>query len=326
MGMILKQSKTLLPGTCVAGILAFAASILSQYSAVPVMLLCLLLGMAWRAVVRMEQLSAGVDFTARTILRFGVILIGARLSFEHFLALGWELAAFIVVATVFMIAFAVLCARLLKLDKELGFLIGGGTAICGVSAVLALSSLMPRTKTLDEHTVSAVIAVTLMGSVLMIAYPLFGHYLGLEDGQLGFVIGGTIHDVSQAVAAGYSVSETAGDSAILVKLIRVFLLVPVLVVFSLLMGRGEHGGKSLTASFPWFVVGFLVLVLVNSTGYLPAFFAGTLPEISKVCLIMAVTAVGMKTSVPTLLSLGWRPFSLVFFETLILFGFYVAIV
>lgn len=321
--VIAHKGKDIAPGLLVASLLAGCAYLVSLYSPLPVMLLCIFFGMIWNMKAPKSSLFLdGVDFTARSVLRFGVICMGARIAFDDFRALGTEMLDFVILVTIFIILFGLLCSKLLKIDKDLGILISIGTAICGASAVLALSALMPRSKSLDESTVSAVIAVTMMGTVMMVLYALVSGVLGLNQSQLGVMVGGTIHDVSQAVGAGYSISQEAGDNALLVKLLRVFLLVPLLVIFSFSYHRYEHAGQSLFKSFPWFVLGFVALIYANSEALLSAKALSIVQSFGKGFLMAALTAVGMKTSLLSLKSVGKQAAFLVCLETAMLFCLY----
>tara|TARA_R110002096_G_scaffold340539_8_gene533675 strand:+ start:6952 stop:8046 length:1095 start_codon:yes stop_codon:yes gene_type:complete len=317
--------KAVTPGVLVCGAVALAATFISQHYEAPVMLLCLLLGMVFHFMSQEGPTRRGVHFTSQTILRVGVALIGARIMLSDFTALGFGTLSLVVLATGGIILTGVILARLLRLDREQGLLIGGATAICGASAALALSAVMPPSKTLEKNTLIAVVGVTAMGTMSMVFYPVIIGFLGFADYEAGMLIGGTIHDVSQVVGAGYSISEEAGDQAIIIKLIRVFMLVPVLFLFAL--GFSKRSGEDAAPRrfiFPFFLIGFLVLVGGNSLHLIPDQVSGLLQNSSKWLLVMAITAVGMKTSLKVMFSLGWRPIFLILVETLVLAGVYFA--
>ncbi|NOZ42380.1 MAG: putative sulfate exporter family transporter, partial [Alphaproteobacteria bacterium] len=207
--------KSLAPGVLVCATVALAAAFIAQHYAAPVMLLSLLLGMVFNFMSQEKPTRDGVQFTSQTILRTGVALIGARIMLSDFVALGAGVVTLVIVAIIIVIALGIFWAKLLKLDPEQGILIGGATAICGASAALALSTIMPKSKTLEHNTLITVVGITAMGTISMVLYPVIIGFLGLNDHQAGIMIGGTIHDVSQVVGAGYSISEVAGDTAIL---------------------------------------------------------------------------------------------------------------
>ncbi len=321
-----RRARALIPGIMVCAVVAFAAKFIALYYTVPVMLLCLLLGMVFHFMSQESPTRKGVQFTSQTILRLGVALIGARIMLADFTALGWQVLLLVILATGGIILLGVLWARVLKMDREQGLLIGGATAICGASAALALSTVMPKSKTLEQNTLIAVVGVTAMGTLSMILYPVVVGFLGVSDHEAGLLVGGTIHDVSQVVGAGYSISEEAGDTSILVKLMRVFMLVPILLVFAFAFRNNKEKASSGRFIFPYFLIGFTALVLLNSLHLIPVQISDILQNISKLMLIMAITAVGMKTSMRAMFSLGWKPIFLILIETLTLFLLYFTVI
>ncbi len=320
-----ERIKSLIPGIMVCAVVALAAGFIASYYTMPVMLLALLLGMVFHFMSQENPTRKGVQFTSQSILRIGVALIGARIMLSDFTALGWPTLILVIMATIAIILLGIFWARVLRLDREQGLLIGGATAICGASAALALSAVMPRSKTLEHNTLIAVIGVTAMGTISMIIYPVIVGFLAIGDHDAGILIGGTIHDVSQVVGAGYSISGDAGDTAILVKLIRVFMLVPILLIFALSFRSHREQSSSGRFIFPYFLVGFVALVMLNSLQLIPAEISGILQTTSKWMLVMAITAVGMKTSLKAMFSLGWKPLFLIVTETLTLSILYFSI-
>jgi uncharacterized integral membrane protein (TIGR00698 family) len=321
-----QRVKALIPGLLVCFIVTLAAHFISGHYTVPVMLMALLLGMSLNFMSQDSHTNPGIQYTSQSILRLGVVLIGARIAFSDILAVGAGTIVLVVCATALVILLSVVCAKLFNLEKEQGILIGGATAICGASAALAISSVLPNSKNLEQNTLLAVLSVTAMGTVSMIFYPVLIGILGYSDYQAGLFIGGTIHDVSQVVGAGYSISTQSGDVAILIKLMRVFLLIPVLLVFLYVFGKqaGDKTGKKLP--IPIFLAGFLLLVVLNSFHVLPETLTAILQTSSKWLLVMAIAAVGMKTSPKTFVSMGWKSFMLVFLNTLFLAALYIAVI
>lgn len=320
------RARSLAPGIMVCGTVALAAKFIAQHYTAPVMLLCLLLGMVFHFMSQESPTRKGVQFTSQSILRIGVGLIGARIMLSDFTALGGVTLALVMTAIGVVIALGVVWAWLLKLDREQGLLIGGATAICGASAALALSSVMPKSKTLEHNTLIAVVGVTAMGTIAMIIYPVIIGYLGLDDHQAGILIGGTIHDVSQVVGAGYSISEEAGDTAVIVKLVRVFMLVPILFLFAIGFRNQQDKNSSGRFIFPYFLLGFIALVMLNSLQIIPQEILNILQNTSKWLLVMAITAVGMKTSLKQMFSLGWKPIFLILIETATISVLYFSVI
>ena len=320
------RARALMPGIMVCGIVALAAKFIAQHYAAPVMLLCLLLGMVFHFMSQEGPTRRGVQFTSQSILRIGVALIGARIMLSDFTALGGGILTLVITAIGIVIVSGIAWAWLLKLDREQGLLIGGATAICGASAALALSTVMPKSKTLEHNTLIAVVGVTAMGTISMIFYPVIIGFLGFSDYEAGILIGGTIHDVSQVVGAGYSISGEAGDTAIIVKLVRVFMLVPILFLFALGFRKQKAKTSSGRFIFPFFLVGFMALVILNSLQLIPQEVLNILQNGSKWLLVMAITAVGMKTSLKDMFSLGWRPIFLIVIETVTISILYFSVI
>ncbi len=317
---MLKNFFKTITGASLCLIIAIAATFVSGYVQVPVMMLALLFGMILHFMSKNELTKNGVQFTSRSILRIGVSLIGARIAISDFTNLGVSVITFIIAVTILIILLGILLAKIFGTGKEQGILIGGATAICGASAALAISATMKNSKSLEKNTLIAVIGITSIGTIAMITYPLIIRMLGLNDYEAGILIGGAIHDVAQVVGAGYSISEEAGDSAIIIKLIRVSMLVPVLFVFAFMFQDKE---TSKTPAFPLFIIGFIALVILNSFQIIPTQINDILKEVSKYMLIMAIVAVGMKTSFKALLSLGWKPIALIIIETIVIFEIYL---
>ena len=150
----------------------------------------------------------------------------------------------------------------------------------------------------------------------MILYPVFATSIGLDHKQAGVFIGGTIHDVAQVVGAGYTISNETGDIATYVKLLRVAMLLPVVFTISFLFQRRGGDGEAARPTLPLFLVGFAVLVLLNSFGVVPQVLIGLANDVSRWCLVAAIAALGMKTSFKALFAVGWRPVGLMVAETL----------
>jgi len=308
-----------LPGLLVCLTIGLATTFLSDHYGGPTILYALLLGMAFHFLSQEGRCRPGVEFAARTILRLGVALLGARITATQVLELGVAPVLTVVAGVALTIAAGRLLAHLLGLDRELGLLTGGAVAICGASAALALSAVMPRGQHSERNLILTVVGVTTLSTVAMVTYPLLVKSLGLNDGAAGVFLGGTIHDVAQVVGAGYIVSPETGDVSTVVKLMRVAMLVPVVVAFSLLFrGSRVTGQAGRPALLPMFLVAFVVLVLTNSAGLIPSGVVEAASGLSRWCLVTAIAALGVKTSLQRLAAVGWRPVALMVGETLVL--------
>lgn len=320
-GRIPDLTRTLGPGLLVSIVIAVAAQFVAEHYGAPAMLMALLLGIAVNFLAEEGRCVDGIAFTARTVLRFGVALLGVRISVELLINLGPGLILLIIAGVIFTILFALVGARLLGRGWRLALLTGGSVAICGASAAMAIAAVLPKNEHSERNLIFTVLSVTVLSTVAMIAYPLVTQTFELDHLATGVFLGGTIHDVAQVVGAGFSVSEQTGDTATLVKLIRVTMLAPVVLVFALTMrGTGLSApvdGKR-PPLMPGFILAFLVLAALNSIGVIPALLSETLGDLSRWALLVAIAAVGMKTSLRRVLDVGHQAIILIVAETLFL--------
>lgn len=308
------------PGLAVSAVIAMAATFLSEHYGGPAMLFALLLGMAFHFLSLEGRCVAGIDFATRTVLRTGVALLGLRITVEQLAALGWLAPTVMLAAVVATILFGLAVARWFRLPSAFGVLTGGAVAICGASAALAISAVLPKHPNSERDTILAVIGVTTLSTAAMVIYPALLRSLGIGDHDAGFFLGATIHDVAQVVGAGYSISALAGDTATITKLMRVAFLVPVVAALALAYGGQNGAGRGRGLRLPWFLVAFVVLAGINSAGWAPAPVVDVLNQVSRWCLVAAIAALGMKTSLAALRVVGWRPVALMVTETMLLFA------
>lgn len=304
-------------GVAVSIMVAVTAQFLSEHHGAPAMLMALLLGMAFHFLAEEGQCVTGIDFAAKTILRVGVALLGARISIAMLTGLGTNLILVVIAGVIATILFALIGARLLKRGWRLALLTGGSVAICGASAAMAIAAVLPKNEHSERNLLFTVLSVTVLSTAAMIVYPLFAHALNLDEQSVGVFLGGTIHDVAQVVGAGFSVSETTGDTATLVKLIRVSMLAPIVLVFALLF-RGVNDDVSAEKAplIPGFVIVFFVFVALNSAGLVPEPVSVFLGDVSQWALLVAIAAVGMKTSLKTIFDVGGLAIILITSETI----------
>lgn len=313
------RSRTLLPGLLVSAVVAAAATFLSEHYGAPVMLFALLLGMAVNFLSADGACKAGIEFTAREVLRLGVALLGIRITFGQIAELGWQPVLMVVVLVTVTILMSIVAARVMGFNSLFGLLTGGATAICGASAALALAAALPAHSQKEKATLFTVLGVSALSTLAMILYPMLVKALGLPPLQAGIFLGGTIHDVAQVVGAGYSLSREVGDSATVVKLMRVGMLLPVILCAAMITrAQGVEAGGKRPPLLPWFAVGFVLLAAVNSTGYLPQMLQQAGGKLSQWCLVIAIAALGMKTQLRTLATVGIKPILLMVGETVFL--------
>lgn len=309
--------KVLFPGIIVSVIVAITAQFLADHYATPAMLLALLLGIAVSFLGEEGKAVEGIGFSAKTLLRVGIAFLGVRISLEMTAQLGWPLVAMIIGAVVLTIGFGLLVSRFFGYQWRFAFLTAGSVAICGASAAMAISAILPKDERSEERLLFTVMGVTVLSTMAMIAYPILANFLDLGDFAGGIFLGASIHDVAQVVGAGFSISEQTGDTATLVKLIRVSMLAPVVIIASLLIRRYTEAPAdgSRPPILPFFVLGFLVLATLNSLGIIPTFIADLLSQASRWLLLIAIAAVGMKTNLKQVLSVGGAAIALIIVET-----------
>jgi uncharacterized integral membrane protein (TIGR00698 family) len=295
-------------GVAVCGVIALAAAFVSGTYGGPLYLYALVFGLAFHFLSQDPSCKPGIDFCSRTLLRTGVALLGAKITFAQIASIGMVPIALVIGGLITTIVFGWALARWLGRPTTEGILSGGAVAICGASAALAISAVLPQTKENEKFTLLTVVGVTTLSTLAMILYPVLVKALGLDDTAAGVFLGGTIHDVAQVVGAGYLISPHAGDVATFTKLTRVACLVPVVLALSIAF-NSRQGKTELNSPplIPFFLIGFVWLVIANSYGFIPHQATVWLGGVSRACLVMAIAALGVKTSFQSLASLGWRP-------------------
>ena len=308
-----------------------AATLISTLHGGPQFLYALLFGVAFHHLSHDLKSQPGIEFCSRTVLRVGVALLGARITASQIVGLGWETAAIVIAAVVTTLLCGVLLGRYMGMNRAQSVLSGGSVAICGASAALAISAVLPQNKDSERFTLMVVVTVTVLSTVAMVIYPLLAKLLNLPPELAGLFLGGTILDVAQVVGAGYMLNPETGDYATIVKLFRVSMLAVVVIVISSLFKKerelAQDGAVAAKQPLvPWFLWVFIVLVIVNSAGGVPLALQTGLNDVSRACLVVAIAALGLKTSFRKLSKAGWRPFGLLLVETLWMAGFVLMVI
>jgi len=307
-----------MPGLLLSATIALAVRFVSDQLGGPAMLYALLFGMAFNFLTEDDRFANGIYFASRNILRFGVALLGLRITTGEVAELGWPVVALVMASVVATILVGWLIGRVVGLKGDQSVLSAGAVAICGASAALAISSVLPSHKDHERNTILTVAGVTALSTVAMVVYPVFVTFLEYDNATAGVFLGATIHDVAQVVGAGYIISDQTGEISTLVKLIRVACLVPVVVVISLITHRSRSESPDKRPLLPWFLVAFVVLVIVNSLGWVPPDAHSALTPVSSWCLLTAVAALGVKTSLKALADVGPAPIGVMVLQTLLL--------
>lgn len=293
----------LYPGLPVCIVIALAAHFIAGRHGGTEILLAVLLGMVLSPLHRDSLCQPGISFAARPLLQFGIALLGARITVEQISGDNARMLCLVLATVPATLVTGLVLGRLLRLPVQASLMGAVAVAICGASAVLAVAATLPRDQLDQRYVLGIIVGATGLGTLAMIMYPLVASALGFSEVETGVFLGATIHDVAQAAGSGYMVSENVGDVATVTKLMRVAMLVPVVAIIALWC----RSASSAAPKLPWFLLGFFVIVLLNSFGYLAEAPRAAMVAISRECLLIAMAALGMKTSIPAFLKLGWRP-------------------
>ncbi|MCJ8323021.1 MAG: YeiH family putative sulfate export transporter [Rhizobiales bacterium] len=313
--------KKLFPGLLVAVLVAITAQFIADHYGAPAMLMALLLGIALHFLSEEGPTVEGVQFAGSSLLRIGVCLLGARINVELISMLGFNFVMLIIAGVVITILFGWLIGLLFGADWRFAVLTAGSVAICGASAAIAISAVLPKTKGSERNLIFTILSVTVLSTIAMIGYPILTRFIGLDEITTGVFIGGTIHDVAQVVGAGFSISEETGEFATVSKLIRVSMLAPIVLILSIIVrlktGSDQSHGKK-APLIPLFVLGFLALAAINSMGLLSHEVVEFINSISRWALLVAIAAIGMKTSLKRVMDVGSSAIILIVTETVFL--------
>jgi uncharacterized integral membrane protein (TIGR00698 family) len=289
------------------------------------MVIALLIGILLNPLARRPSFQPGIIFCLKIVLRWAVALLGLRIALGDIAALGWSTAILVIVTMAATLAAGFLIVRILDLQPAYAALAAAGTAVCGASATLATSIVLPDYKGKETDVAFVVVAVNALSTVAMVAYPLVCIWLGFDSQTTGVMLGATIHDVAQVVGAGYAISNETGNTAVIVKLFRVFLMLPVVLVIGCLFARRTVARAAAKIPVPVFAIVFVVLCLLNSTaaafpGLAPTFMWIKVPliEASTWGLVIAIAALGLGTSLTAMAALGWRHVATILGTTLVL--------
>lgn len=262
-----------------------------------------------------ETWTPGIQYCSKSILRLGIILYGFRLTFQDVVAVGMAgVLVDLIIVTVTILG-GVWIGRLLKMDRDIALLTSIGSGICGAAAVLGAEATL---HTKPYKTAVAVATVVIFGTIAMFLYPMAyrSGILGLDETQMGIFSGSTLHEVAHAVGAGNAMGDEIAGVSIIVKMIRVMLLVPVLIILGCWAASKVKSGSSKEGkrkvAVPWFAFGFLLVIGFNSFNLLPEAVVGWINDFDTFLLTMAMAALGAETSFDKFKKAGAKPFILAF--------------
>ena len=312
---------TLLPGFGFCAVIAVAANYMAEHYGSPAILGALLLGMAFNSIAKYSEFAAGLDFCAKTVLRLGVALLGVRLSFSQISALGIEPLMLVVSVVVGTMLFSLAIGKVLRVEVSMAIVSGASVAICGVSAAMAVASVLPQSKNFEQNLLCCLVSVTTLSTLVMVVYPGMALYLGMTPEQIGLFLGSSIHDVAQVFGAGHIISDEVAELATYTKMLRVAMLVPVMLVLVVIFQyRAQSNVESIRryrwlSVLPMFLVGFIALVVASNFKLLPADWVASMGDVSRICLLLSMAALGTKTNPVELFNVGKKPFLLVAVNT-----------
>jgi len=322
------QATPLLPGLALAaGIaaLAFALRQLPGLGSFSPMILAILLGIGFHNLIGTPaRVRAGVAFAMRRVLRFAIVLLGLQLTVQEIIEVGMVGVSVIAASLIATFAVTKWLGRVIGVEPKLAELIAGGTSICGASAVIAVNSV---TEAPDEDVAYAVACVTIFGSIAMFLYPALPGVLHLAPRAYGLWSGASIHEIAQVVAAAFQAGEDAGVYGTIAKLTRVAMLAPVVIVLGLLAARRPGASRTRgKAPIPYFVLGFIALVIVNSLIAIPHELMKWAVPGTTFLLSLALAAMGLETDIRKLRAEGLRPLLLGLLSWLFIAGFSLTLV
>lgn len=326
---MMKKIRDLLPGLLLSvgvALLAIFISGLLPGNIIGATVMALLIGMLFHPLLmKFSQFESGVDFSGKIILRLGIILMGVNLNFQEVVNVG-AYALFVMFFTMTSaILFSNILGKLLGVNWKLTNLLGVSTAICGGSAVAAVGPVIDAK---DEDITYAISATFIFDIITVVLFPMIGMAIGMSHFGYGTWIGTSVNDTSSVVAAGYAFSEMAGNTAVIVKLTRTLFIIPAVLLYSFINerveARAQGGGKrppiQFKKIFPFFIIFFLMMVALRSFGIIPEAIVPAISNTSRFAMVMALSAIGMKTSFGEIKEIGPKPMILGFImDTLVVF-------
>ncbi|NLZ49159.1 MAG: YeiH family putative sulfate export transporter [Clostridiales bacterium] len=314
----MKKLLTYIPGFLMALLVALIARYLESLLPIPLIgesVIALFIGMAINHIKKpSKMISAGLKFTSKRVLKFSIILLGASLSIGTILSVGRLSLTVMIFTLITCFGCGYFVGKWLGLDWKLSNMISAGTGICGGSAIAAMA---PVIEAEDKDVAYAMSATFLFDMAMIVLFPIMGRAMGLSDMAYGLWTGTAVNDTSSVVAAGYAFSEAAGDFATMVKLTRTLSIIPTVLIFSLINTRINNKNLAkdavsrekvkITSLFPWFILAFVGMAIINSFGIIPATVSTTMKTLSKFLMVSALAAIGMNTDFREMKKSGINP-------------------
>jgi len=320
MAFSIQNRSSTLNGILFVALFATSATYIAEFEifhkfAISPLIIGIVLGMIYANTLRDKlplEWQAGVLFSTKNILRAGIVFYGFRLTFQNISEVG--AAGLIVSVSIVSLTFILGCflgTKVFKLDRDISILISAGSSICGAAAVLATE---PVLKAESYKTSIAVATVVVFGTIAMFLYPFLyqSGMLAISPQSMGIYLGGTLHEVAHVVGAGNAINAEVANTAVIVKMLRVMLLAPFLVVLSVWLKdkactKKVNGVSKTKITIPWFAIGFIIVVGFNSLNLLPNNVVDMINQLDTFALTMAMTALGMETCFDKFKGIGLKP-------------------
>jgi len=304
-----------LPGILMATIIALPAWMLGKsFPIVGSPVLGILFGMILAFWQRPVIFDDGIKYTSKKLLQYSIILLGFDMNLFNVFKVGSQTLILMCFTLLAALVTAFITGKLLKVDGKTATLVGVGTSICGGSAIAATAPVILAD---DKDVAQSMSTIFLFNVIAAFLFPFLGHVLGMSDHIFGMWVGTAVNDTSSVVAAGYTFSNAAGNLAVIVKLTRTLMIVPVILVLAFYTSRKITGGTSgssysITKIFPWFVLGFLAASVANTYVPMPQGIGSLLAPAGKFLIVMAMASIGLNTNFVKLVKSGGKPILLGF--------------
>jgi len=297
----------LIPGLILCVVISLASLWLgARFPIIGAPVFAILIGIIVGSLLNLSPIvQPGLSFCSRNLLQISIIVLGGSLSLSQIWNTGLGSLWVMVVSLSVSLLGAWFIGRMMGINSKLASLIGVGTGICGGSAIAAIA---PIIKAEDDEIAFSISTIFLFNVVAVLAFPFIGHVISLNDRSFGLWAGTAINDTSSVVAAGYSYSHAAGDFAMVTKLTRTTMIIPISLAFALIVGRkSNRGNYSLKRIFPWFILGFAAMATLNTIGL----FGTSLPAVAGITgrylIVLALAGVGLSANLPKMLKTGPKP-------------------
>ncbi len=316
----MKKYLSYLPGFIVSITIALIAKLVVDFLPIHLIsasVVALFIGIIINTIRKPDNMLApGIKFTSKKVLKFAIILLGASLNITTILHVGSVSLIVMIFTLLTCFGGGYFIGKALKLNWKLSSLISAGTGICGGSAIAAIAPVIEAD---DTDMAYAMSATFIFDMAMILLFPIMGHALGLSDAAYGLWAGTAVNDTSSVVAAGYAFSEAAGDFAVMVKLTRTLAIIPTVLVFALISLRikkkalatsvetDKETKPNIMSLFPWFILGFVGMALINSFGIIPTHISAMLKELSRFLMVAALAAIGLNTSFKDIKKSGITP-------------------